>query len=73
MDSNHDEVRKILKSLPPLLSSCKVALSAQAIGNSLYGLKNMNSDHESVKNIIKCLPKLILTCTENLSAQNISN
>jgi hypothetical protein len=71
MSSDHDEVRRILKSIPKLLSTCNEPITAQAIGNSLYGLRNMKSDHECVKNVIKCLPKLYLTCTESLTSQNI--
>jgi hypothetical protein len=39
MNSEHDEVKMLLKTLPRLINTCKVTFDNQAVSNTLYGNK----------------------------------
>jgi hypothetical protein len=48
-------------------------LTAQAVGNALFGFKRMNSDHEEVRQMLVALTPKIDSCFHTLSVQNIDN
>lgn len=73
MSSDFPEVRQLLKALIPKIESCTQQLNAQAIGNSIYGCKNMNSNYVEVRQLLKLRIPMIELSTESLIAQHVGN
>ena len=48
-------------------------MSAQAVGNALYGLKGMSSDSAEVRGLISVLVAKVKGCKDDLSAQAVGN
>ena len=68
-----NEVKNILPILESQCSKLKQPFGRQAVGNTLYGLQNMNSDSSEVRSVLRELSKKIAECTEPLDAQEVSN
>jgi very-short-patch-repair endonuclease len=66
-------VKDVLAALAPKIEACREELSAQEVGNSLYGLQSMSSDVREVQNVLAALAPKIEACREELSAQEVSN
>jgi hypothetical protein len=66
-------VLDILSALVPKVKSCSEALSAQAVGNALYGLQGMNSEYSEVLDILSALIPKVKSCSEALTAQAVGN
>ena len=62
------EFNEIKNILPPLTKQCsklKQSFGAQAVGNTLYGLRNMNSDSSEVRAVLVELGKKIAECKDH--------
>ena len=46
---------ELLRSITIMIKSCKESLSAQNVGNALYGMLSMSSDHGEVRSMISAL------------------
>ena len=66
-------MRAVLKALSPKIQQCTESLTAQAVCNALYGLKDCSSEHAEVRAILKALSPKIQQCTEPLDAQGVGN
>ena len=55
MCSDHPEVRSMISALLDKVHGCKESLSAQAVGNALYGMRSMSSDHPEVRSMTSAL------------------
>jgi len=66
--SSDPEVRAFLSALAPHFESI-TAVSAQFVGNALYGLRGCSSEHLEVRSILRVLEPQIAKCTEKLNAQ----
>jgi hypothetical protein len=73
MNSDNEEVRAVLKALPPLLSTCVAPLSASEVANIVYGLQGMSSTEDSVRAVISCIVPLAAKCEDPFSGQNVGN
>jgi hypothetical protein len=62
-----------LRELAPKIKECKETLSAQAVGNALYGLQNMSSDVDEVRSVLRELAPKVKECKEPLDAQAVGN
>ena len=71
MDSDNDEVTRLLVVLAEKIHSCQGILSAQEVANALYGLKNMSCDRKEVRDLLDALSKHVEQCQESFTAQNI--
>ena len=58
---------------PKCESVGRACLSAQTVGNALYGLQSMSSDHEEVRDLLQVLSTKVQESTACLSAQNVGN
>jgi hypothetical protein len=67
MKSDYKEVRELLHVLSTQVSGCIEPLSAQAVGNALYGLQGMSSDCKEVRELLHVLAGQVSGCTEPLS------
>jgi hypothetical protein len=53
------DVEDMLAALAPKIEGCREKLSAQAVGNALYGLQSMSSDVRELKDVLAALaPKI---------------
>jgi hypothetical protein len=66
MSSDVREVRDVLAALAPKIESFRGELSAQEVGNALYGLKCMSRDVREVKDVLAALAPKIGGCREEL-------
>jgi hypothetical protein len=66
MSSDVQEVKDVLAALAPKIGTCRKELSAQAVGNALYGLRNMSSDVQEVKDVLTALASKIEGSREQL-------
>jgi very-short-patch-repair endonuclease len=73
MSSDVQEVRDVLVALVPKIEGSREELSAQAVGNALYGLQSMSSDVQEVRDVLAVLVPKIEGCREELSAQAVGN
>jgi hypothetical protein len=73
MSSDSAEVRAMLSALAPRVESCREALSAQAVGNVLYGLQGMSSDSAEVRAMLSALAPKVVSCREALDVQAVGN
>ena len=73
MDSSTKEVRDVLSALAIKIKESYCELNSQAIGNTLYGLKNMSSRSEAVKAVLSALATKIEKSTCELNNRNIGN
>jgi hypothetical protein len=73
MSSDSTEVRELLSVLRVKVSECREPLSAQAVGNALYGLQGMSSDSTEVRELLSVLRVKVSECLEPLSAQAVGN
>ena len=64
---------ELLRSVTMMINSCKESLSAQAVGNALYGMQSMSSDHAEVRSMISALSGKVHSCKESLDAQAVGN
>ena len=62
-----------MKALTEKIEASEPNLNARAIGNALYGLKNMEASSEAVKDLLKALTKKIKSSKVNLNARAIGN
>ncbi len=69
--SDSTEVQAMLKALMPKVESCREALDAQNVGNSLYGLQGMSSDSAELRAMLSALVPKVESCREALKAQHI--
>ena len=53
-------------------SSCRESLSAQAVGNALYGMQGLSSDSVEVRALISALTPKVASCRESLDAQAVA-
>ena len=65
-------MKALLRELPRLVKTCTEPLTAQAVGNMLYGLQDMKSDSLKERALLRELLRLVKTCTK-LDAQNLGN
>lgn len=74
LSSDSPAVRRILPALTDLVRrSHTVRLSAQGVGNSLFGLQGMDSARPEVRDLVSVLTTNIERCSELLNSQVISN
>jgi len=60
--------------LTPQIAKCSEPLSAQAVGNALYGLQGCSSEHVEVRSVLKGLTLTdMLNAASRFSAQNVGN
>jgi hypothetical protein len=72
MSSECSEVRALVAQLSLIIARSDDDLDGQAIGNSLYGLKNMNSEHPEVRILLRVLAIRINRSSAEMKAQVIS-
>jgi hypothetical protein len=63
----------VLAVLTPHIVRCKETLSAQTVGNALYGLQSCSSDAVEVRAVLAALTPHVVRCKEALSAQEVGN
>jgi hypothetical protein len=73
MSSDVPEVRELLRVLSRKVEGCREALSAQAVGNSLYGLQSMSSDVPEVRELLRVLSRKVEGCREVLDIRFLTN
>jgi hypothetical protein len=73
MSAESSEVRGLLSVLGEKVSTCREALSAQHVGNALYGLQCMSAESSEVRGLVSVLGEKVSTCREALNAQEVGN
>lgn len=73
MSSGIREVQTLIEALIPKLVISTDPLSAQAIGNMLYGLQNMAPDNAVVLGLLDCLQGKLLQSNAVLNGQELGN
>ena len=51
----HKESKEMLSCLPRIVEKCMEPLSAQEVGNALYGIQGMSSDDADVRSLVRVL------------------
>ena len=55
------------------VQNCGEPLSAQAVGNALYGMQGMSSDDADVRSLVRAMTAQVQRCREPLSSQAVGN
>ncbi len=63
----------MLSALAAKVRDCREPLSAQEVGNALYGLQGCSSDRAEVREVLSALAAKVRECREPLSAQEVGN
>ena len=71
MSREHDVVRNVLRELSVKVRDSKEALSAQAVGNALYGHLRKSRGHEERGAVMKGVSGKVRSSREVLSAQAV--
>jgi uncharacterized protein YlaN (UPF0358 family) len=66
-------VKELLVVLKRQCAQLQTPFSAQAVGNSLNGLKNMSSQSDEARTLLQELVKKVIACNELLDAQEIGS
>jgi hypothetical protein len=61
VSSGFDEVRDLLSALTLKFAEVREVLSAQAVGNSLYGMQSMSTEAAEVRALLSVLTEKIKT------------
>eukprot|EP01035_Chromulina_nebulosa_P049363 gene49363-67040_t len=67
--SDKKEVLQLVSVLAAKVASCSEKLSAQNVGNAMYGLQKMSSDKKEVLQLVSVLATKVASCSEKLDAQ----
>ena len=67
------ETRTVLAALAPKVVGCKEALSAQYMGNALYGLQGCSDANAETRTVLAALAPKVVGCKEALFAQAVGN
>ena len=70
---NASQSLDLVRSLTIAMKSCEESLSAQALGNALYGMQSMSSDYAEVRSMLSALSGKVHSCKESLDAQAVGN
>jgi hypothetical protein len=73
MSSEYPEIREILSAVVLKVESCRETLTAQAVGNALYGLQGLSSDYSEVREILSALVPIVKSCSEAVDGQAVGN
>ena len=72
-DDNNNRILSLMKILTLKLNNLQNSVSAQGIGNILYGLQNMSSNNEGVQGILQAMIPHIKSCKDMFTSQGIGN
>merc|ERR1711871_1901284 len=70
-DPSHQEVRDLISALIKHVKACHEPLNSQAIGNSLYALRNMSDEYEEVKDLLIALSQQYSRNKEQLEITSV--
>jgi hypothetical protein len=73
LSSDKKEVLELVSVLAARVASCQEPLSAQEVGNAIYGLQNLSSDKKEVLELLSVLAARVASCQEPVSAQTVGN
>lgn len=75
MNSEHPEVRNLLRVLAIRINRSSAEMKAQEMANALYGLQGMSSDHIEVKELLIAIEKKIISSRSSqiFNSQEIGN
>ena len=71
MNSNIEEVRKMLLCIGNLLKESNAEMNGQNLGNALYGMQGMNENQGEVKLVLSALAHKMMTTTSKLSGLDV--